>query len=271
MDLCGFAWKYIYYVPLLVELMLLNALHLAGGETIQRRDSKKYPFHVPITDWSNSTEEEGPGPFTPISIQSSLALHYIDSVISNPGKTCRYNRSAVTLDSFKLNIVNTSFCKLYSSHAKQVVRIAKSLTGLLVDHNSLKVAKQINSHKNFLYELIKTTLFEYSQIAGSGIAFDNDTFLYMTNSDSGNPPGFQNLSNRYNFTEAEFYSIPAKRNYTDRWNQRNVSSNTVCVPPLDQQDGYWTDPYFDCMNLEKWIITYSVPFFHRPNEKPVFR
>lgn len=93
----------------------------------------------------------------------------------------------------------------------------------------------------------------------------------MAKSDSDNPTGFQNLSNKYNFTDAGFYSIPAKRNYTEVWNQRNESFDNMNIPPLDVQDGYWTDPYFDCMNLEKWIITYSVPFFHRPREKAVFR
>lgn len=269
MDLCGFVWKNIYYVPLLVELMLLNVLHLTGGETIQSRDSRKNTSHVPITGKSNSSED-GQVPFSPISIQSSLALHYIDSVIKNPSKTCLYNRSAVTLDQFKLNIVNSSFCKLYKSHAKQVVWIARSLTGLLIHHNTKKVANLINYHKIFLYELIKSTVFGNTQIVGSGIAFDNDTFLYMAKSDSDNPTGFQNLSNKYNFTDAGFYSIPAKRNYTEVWNQRNESLDSLNIPPLDVQDGYWTDPYFDCMNLEKWIITYSVPFFHRPREKAVF-
>lgn len=269
MDLCGFVWKNIYYVPLLVELMLLNVLHLTGGETIQSRDSRKNTSHVPITGKSNSSED-GQVPFSPISIQSSLALHYIDSVIKNPSKTCLYNRSAVTLDQFKLNIVNSSFCKLYKSHAKQVVWIARSLTGLLIHHNTKKVANLINYHKIFLYELIKSTVFDNTQIVGSGIAFDNDTFLYMAKSDSDNPTGFQNLSNKYNFTDAGFYSIPAKRNYTEVWNQRNESLDSLNIPPLDVQDGYWTDPYFDCMNLEKWIITYSVPFFHRPREKAVF-
>lgn len=269
MDLCGFVWKNIYYVPLLVELMLLNVLHLTGGETIQSRDSRKNTSHVPITGKSNSSED-GQVPFSPISIQSSLALHYIDSVIKNPSKTCLYNRSAVTLDQFKLNIVNSSFCILYKSHAKQVVWIARSLTGLLIHHNTKKVANLINYHKIFLYELIKSTVFGNTQIVGSGIAFDNDTFLYMAKSDSDNPTGFQNLSNKYNFTDAGFYSIPAKRNYTEVWNQRNESLDSLNIPPLDVQDGYWTDPYFDCMNLEKWIITYSVPFFHRPREKAVF-
>lgn len=269
MDLCGFVWKNIYYVPLLVELMLLNVLHLTGGETIQSRDSRKIPSHVPITGKSNSSED-GQVPFSPISIQSSLALHYIDSVIKNPSKTCLYNRSAVTLDQFKLNIVNSSFCKLYKSHAKQVVWIARSLTGLLIHHNTKKVANLINYHKIFLYELIKSTVFGNTQIVGSGIAFDNDTFLYMAKSDSDNPTGFQNLSNKYNFTDAGFYSIPAKRNYTEVWSQRNESLDSLNIPPLDVQDGYWTDPYFDCMNLEKWIITYSVPFFHRSREKAVF-
>lgn len=269
MDLCGFVWKNIYYVPLLVELMLLNVLHLTGGETIQSRDSRKDPVHVPITGKSNSSED-GQVPFSPISIQSSLALHYIDSVIKNPSKTCLYNRSAVTLDLYKLNIVNSSFCKLYKYHAKQVVWIARSLTGLLIDHNTIKVAKLINTHMNFLYELLKSTFFDNTQIAGSGIAFDNDTFLYMAKSDSENPTGFQNLSKKYNFKDAGFYSIPAKRNFTEVWNQRNESFDSLNIPPLDIQDGYWTDPYFDCMNLEKWIITYSVPFFHRSREKAVF-
>lgn len=268
MDLCGFVWKNIYYVPLLVELMLFNVLHLTGGET-QSRDSRKNPVYVPFTGKSNSSED-GQVPFSPISIQSSLALHYIDSVIKNPSKNCLYNRSAVTLDSYKLNIVNSSFCKLYKSHAKQVVWIARALTGLLKDHNTIKVANQINFHKKILYELLKSTFFDNTQIAGSGIAFDNDTFLYMAKSDSDNPTGFQNLSNKYNFTDAGFYSIPAKRNYTEVWNQRNESFDNMNIPPLDVQDGYWTDPYFDCMNLEKWIITYSVPFFHRPREKAVF-
>lgn len=250
--------------------MLLNVLHLTGGETIQSRDSRKNTSHVPITGKSNSSED-GQVPFSPISIQSSLALHYIDSVIKNPSKTCLYNRSAVTLDQFKLNIVNSSFCKLYKSHAKQVVWIARSLTGLLIHHNTKKVANLINYHKIFLYELIKSTVFGNTQIVGSGIAFDNDTFLYMAKSDSDNPTGFQNLSNKYNFTDAGFYSIPAKRNYTEVWSQRNESLDSLNIPPLDVQDGYWTDPYFDCMNLEKWIITYSVPFFHRPREKAVFR
>ncbi|XP_062590312.1 metabotropic glycine receptor-like [Saccostrea cucullata] len=266
MDLCGFAWKNIYYVPLLVELMLLNVLHLAGGETLQRKDSRKYPLHVPITGKSNSTED-GQVPFTPISIQSSLALHYIDSVIRNPSKICLYNRSIVKLDSFKLNIVNSSFCRLYKSHANQVVWIAKSLTGLLTDHNNSKVANLINSHMNFLYEIIKWTLFDNTQISGCGIAFHNDTFLYMAKSNS---TGFQDLSTKYNFTDSEFYSIPAKKDYGGVWNRRNETPSRVNVPPLEVQDGYWTGPYYDCKRLQKWIITYSVPFFHRPREKPVF-
>lgn len=166
------------------------------------------------------------------------------------------------LDLYKLNIVNLFFCKLYKFYVKQVVWIVRVLIGLFKDYNIIKVVNQINFYKKILYELLKLIFFDNIQIVGSGIVFDNDIFFYMVKFDFDNFIGFQNLFNKYNFIDVGFYLIFVKRNYIEVWNQRNESFDNMNIFLLDVQDGYWIDFYFDCMNLEKWIIMYLVFFFY---------
>ena len=195
------------------------------------------------------------------SIQVTLALYYIEKTFSDVDK-CKSGHP-VTLENYKLNLQDKEILKQFKHLADKAVVIANSLTDIL-ERNVIKHTLN-DSHIKTLYSVWKYTVHNNSQIAGGGIAF-SDFFPYVSKDSSDRVSPFENLKGEFNYTEAEFYSALALRNFSYLWRAGVFRTGVVAT------DGYWTVPYYDCNNTEKWIITYSVPFFQPSKSRfPEFR
>ncbi|KAK3083240.1 hypothetical protein FSP39_017567 [Pinctada imbricata] len=200
--------------------------------------------------------------FSEDSIQATLALDYINRTFTNKAlvQSKCLTRSAATLGNFSFAFDKSIFSKQFNFLAEQTVLIANTITDIL-EKSEIKHTLD-DSHIKTLYSLWKYTVHNNSQIVGGGIAFKS-FFPYVSKQASSSVVSpFENLHKKFNYTDAEFFNILARRNF----------SNFKSVPSVKVKDGYWTLPYYDCWNTERWIITYSVPFFKpKPNRIPEFR
>ena len=52
---------------------------------------------------------------------------------------------------------------------------------------------------------------------------------------------------------------------------RDNNVTIVVTHRVDETDGLWIEPYYDCARTHEWLVSYSVPFYAKlPNGEPVF-
>ncbi len=125
---------------------------------------------------------------------------------------------------------------------------------------------------DLLYSIVRANVDNHKKVFGSAIAFDTglyrnyDIFCpYAYISPSGIVTA-KDLSIGYNYhtNRTDWFWVPYEefQNYTFlepslNLPQRGVEGREL----LTVEDGYWTQPYFDCGGGDVWMVTFSMPFF----------
>lgn len=199
------------------------------------------------------------------SRKASLALDFIENV-KDKSEFRRFNcdkyKTGIMLTNFDLKLSKAHFLTVFGNAANTAVHIANILSRLFLKRADVDL-KQFNaSQMPFVETLLKLGVENDEHMTAAGIAFDSGFFPYVSIATKDNIANLTTVLTK--FTDLEFYAALQNKNYSYLWaTGSNVTINTT--------DGHWTGPYFDCRTLQKWIVTFSVPFFRLVNNKPVFR
>ncbi|XP_072024107.1 probable G-protein coupled receptor CG31760 [Amphiura filiformis] len=153
--------------------------------------------------------------------------------------------------------------------AKITVRSANLLSFL-----SRTGSHMLGSHPDdvdVLYSIVRANVDNYDKVFGSAIAFDANLYLdyeifcpYAFKSPTG-VVSAKDLSIGYNYhtNNTDWFWVPYKQfhNYTFEEPSLNTSERSVDTSLMTIEDGYWTQPYFDCGGGDVWMVTFSMPFF----------
>ncbi|XP_072013672.1 probable G-protein coupled receptor CG31760 [Amphiura filiformis] len=123
---------------------------------------------------------------------------------------------------------------------------------------------------NILYSLVRANVNYYEKVFGSAIAFDLDLYRdyeifcpYAFISPDGIVIA-KDLSIGYDYHDngTDWFWVPFEqfRNFDYREPSVNLS-DIENRRLLVIEDGYWTQPYFDCGGGDVWMVTFSMPFF----------
>lgn len=206
---------------------------------------------------------------------TTLALAFIENVMSNRTKSvCLCNETGfepLTLDRFNLQYSKSHFHDIFALQAGKAVDVANGLKSLHFNDKNVDIRDFNNSHVPVYMAMLKYYVQNDSHITGSGIAFENGFFPYVSKTPSGGTV-LLNLGGNPKIVKANYYMVPKGRNYSKVWTTGGVSEvlGENHTAYIGKHEGFWTDPYYDCRNQEKWIITYSVPFFKLIQDQPAF-
>ena len=163
-------------------------------------------------------------------------------------------------------------------HAESQISVqAANLLSLLssrIDHHLMGHDKTQPDDVNLLYSLVRSNVDNYVKIFGSAIAFDVNLYseyqifcpyAFVT------PDGVvtvKDLSTGYNYhtNVTDWFWVPYQRWGTHHKEDAPLRGNLSERVPHDflhltSEDGYWTQPYFDCGGGDVWMVTFSMPFF----------
>lgn len=201
----------------------------------------------------------------------SRALDYVANIYQN--KTLHYqdclNVTYVSLQRFNIKYSKKSFEREFGIAANHAITIANSLTNLFFNHEDVEINKINDKEMPPLTSLLRYTVEKTPSIISSGIFFEKTGFFPYVKKDHAGT-SVSNMGTVMGFISADFYRVPMNKNYSYLWKSERVSKDNRNVTYIGQSEGYWTDPYFDCANLDKWIVTYSAPFFYLVKGKPEF-
>lgn len=204
---------------------------------------------------------------------SSLALEFIENLREKSEfrkQNCDKHKYGVPLKDFNLKISKSNFLSVFGHSAKKAVLIANTLTSLFFNHRDLDIKHLNATQMPTVYALLKYNVDNDFNIIAGGIAFSHGFFPYLIKTTGGKT----NLSEvKTNFTDSDFFAVLESRNYSIHWNANDHSflSGSNVTKYLSENNGYWTGPTFDCRNLQRWVLTFSVPFFYLHKNKPTFR
>ncbi|XP_071149376.1 metabotropic glycine receptor-like [Mytilus edulis] len=208
------------------------------------------------------------------SKKSSVALEFMEELKDKSElrrQRCDISKTGVTLKDFKLRFSKSNFQSVFGPSAKKAVSIANTLTSLFFNHKDLDIKHLNATQMPTVFALLKYNVENDYYIAAGGIAFNHGFFPYLAKASNGKT---QNLTEiKTNFSEWNFYSVLENRNYSIHWNSNfhNLQTGSNVTQYQSESNGHWTGPYFDCRKLQRWVLTFSVPFFYLRNNKPTFR
>ncbi|KAK3599047.1 hypothetical protein CHS0354_012535 [Potamilus streckersoni] len=190
---------------------------------------------------------------------------------------CKGN--TITLKEFKYEFPTRIFSN-FNEQAKEGVFIANTLTTLFRHDPSLEISRIHDAHIQIIASLIRNTIESDKLLAGGGIYFQNGFFLYV----SGTASGLSNATEVAQFFKNEtFYLVHKEKDYTKLLTER--SNNTVQLNDsnpgslivnvgearvslsISEDVGYWSQPYFECLKLKRWVTSVSFPFFFQDGQR----
>ena len=145
----------------------------------------------------------------------------------------------------------------------------------------------IFSHEQMLYSIVRNIVENNVYLSGSCIAFDRYAFsddkelfapcTYYTSEDRKQMTEVD-MGKKYNYTSehinaTEWFTDYKKNAATSsilkegwlihRYNETtNAQTENASYAFVTEEDGAWTSPYFDCNRTNRWLVTYSVPFYN---------
>ncbi|XP_022235414.1 uncharacterized protein LOC111083293 [Limulus polyphemus] len=194
---------------------------------------------------------------------------------------------------FRYDLSNQSFDR-FERQAAAAIKTANILTNLFLKDSG---DKEMLYNEEFCYSLVKVNVESDPFIYASGIGFQRGVFRprgkippllfapYAFRQD-----GYietKDLATAYNVSYDEEDSVgsewfwqPFLRNFTDLIQRKSNTNLSVASVPLlsggsdiivGLSDGRWTSPYLECGGGNKWLISYSAPFFGRQENNINFR
>lgn len=272
MELSGFTLKIFCCAFPLIELMFQCAVEsVSGFSDLQHRpkfgfyrnqghgkNSKLYKFNRRSRSdgsqnivLSNDNED--------ISKKASEILEFIETIHSNRNiriKNCNESKEfVIKLSKFNYKISNKTLFHAYRNQCSEAVSIANALTTYYRHRQN----PESDLEASIVLALLRSKVDSNPLIAGGGIAFMND-FPYVYK----NPAGITNVSdlrNAYDYKTAAFFSRYYPPACTAVYNDKYRNGS------LRVSDGYWEDPVYDCANLRRWVVSYSIPFYEEKQNK----
>ena len=128
---------------------------------------------------------------------------------------------------------------------------------------------------NVLYSLVRSNVDNYEKVFGSAIAFDLDLYRdyeifcpYAFISPDG-VVNAKDLSIGYDYHDngTDWFWVPFEEfnNFSYQEPSLNLTQRDLNLRNRNRllviDDGYWTQPYFDCGGGDVWMVTFSMPFF----------
>ncbi|XP_072031449.1 metabotropic glycine receptor-like [Amphiura filiformis] len=142
-------------------------------------------------------------------------------------------------------------------------------------------------HEQMLYSIVRNTVENNVYISGSCIAFDRyaysdeiELFAPCTYYESEDHQVMTevDMGTKYNYTseatnatewftsykQAAATSDNLKKGWLiHRYNETtNAQTEDASYAFVSEDDGAWTSPYFDCKRTNRWLVTYSIPFYN---------
>lgn len=142
-------------------------------------------------------------------------------------------------------------------------------------------------HEQMLYSIVRNIVENNMFISGSCIAFDS--YAYTEDMELFAPCTYyeteartsmveEDMGTKLNYTSEQLNATEwftgYKKNATDipnlkrgwlihRYNATaNSPTENASYAFVTEEDGEWSSPYFDCMRTNRWLVTYSVPFYN---------
>lgn len=265
MELSGFSLKIFCCAFPLIELMFQCAVESVSDlSDLQHRP--KFGFYrnqghnknSKLYKYSRRSRSDGSqnivlsNDHEDISKTASEILEFIETIHSNKNirdRNCDASKEYVKLSKFNYKIPNKTLFEAYRNQCAEAVSIANALTTYYRHRQN----PESDPEASIVLALLRSKVDSNPLIAAGGIAFMNDLFPYVYK----NTHGITNVSdsqNKYDYKEAGFFSRYYPKACTAVYNDKYNSS-------LKASDGYWEDPVYECLNLERWIVSYSIPFY----------
>ncbi|XP_069107842.1 metabotropic glycine receptor-like [Argopecten irradians] len=284
MDFYTVCIRLVSFTITVVVFLSLNILDIANGNDIQLSQLRLFAIkksEPPLYQKRDTSSAATPTPLIQRKKEentrsASLALSYIVSTLTNRTRAqleCSDSgNEPLTLDEYNLQYSKSYFHDFFTLQAGKAVDVANGLTSLHFNEKSVDIRDLNDSHVSVYTAILKYYVQNDSHITGSGIAFENGFFPYVSKSISGSafPSNLGAINPTYK--QVDYYTMLKARNYSKLWKTEGVSKVTAenHTAYIGKHEGFWTAPYYDCRNQEKWIITYSVPFFRLVQDQPAF-
>ncbi|KAL5009384.1 hypothetical protein ScPMuIL_014965, partial [Solemya velum] len=159
------------------------------------------------------------------------------------------------------------------------IRTANLLTTLIVNHNNSLHAIS----EEMMYSMVRNNVHQSSLTYGSGIAIEADVYKYeifcaYAYKDNGTIVAID-IAVNYDYRDPTTVWWWGLKNKT--FDHIKVRQDTVMYRLGDEllpevyenqplaalDDGYWTQPYYDCGGGNIWMVTYVSPFFAYDHDK----
>lgn len=204
------------------------------------------------------------------SRKASLALDFIENVRCKSEfrrLNCDRQKTGITLKDFDLKLSKAHFLTVFGNAANTAVHIANILTRLFLQRKDVDIKQFNTSQMPFIETLLKLGVENDETLSAAGIAFTTGFFPYVFKTTKDKTANLTTVQTK--FSDLEFFATLQKRNYSNLWSSYNSQSGSNVT--INVTEGHWAGPYFDCRNLQQWILTFSVPFFRLVKNKPAFR
>lgn len=254
--------------------------------------SNRYKMRDTPADNENINRRQGPAAYANIlrrSIRSTTEEDYLHEVITTleifeNSATCEREFLRVSNvpnnESVLKNIVDFSSLRGNSSIAIYTANLLSNSLGFNRSH----IPQSVYEDPELYFSLVRTNVNTNPSLFGSCVAFDKYRFsgallfgpcahlsldsqdityeldmaaeLDYTSDDKPVTNWFTKFSssNPHKTSKSDLL----QRRYNATYYQEKIFIQHAFVT---EDDGTWTEPYFDCNVTNEWIITYSVPFF----------
>ena len=213
--------------------------------------------HVAIQPGGNKVSAQVEKDFVFIADPVTEALEYVET-IERQRRNCSFGPS-----------LNLEYSKeRWKNEALVTVRAANLLT--LFSRTNRHILGTHPDDVDILYSLVRANVDNYEKVFGSAIAFDlalyRDYEIFCPYAFIS-PDGLvtaKDLSIGYDYHDngTDWFWIPFERFRNFSYMEPSLNLSHVHNRRLlTIEDGYWTQPYFDCGGGDVWMVTFSMPFF----------